>query len=50
MAALARAGVAIKTLNLGLSAVPPSGQPAEVLDRIGLDAAGIAARVQAALG
>jgi transketolase len=49
MAALARAGVAIKTLNLGLSAVPPSGQPAEVLERIGLDAAGIASSVQAAL-
>jgi transketolase len=49
MAALARAGVAIRTLNLGLSAVPPSGQPAEVLERIGLDAAGIASSVQAAL-
>ena len=49
MAALARAGVAIATLNLGLSAVPPSGQPAEVLERLGLDAAGIAASVQAAL-
>ena len=49
MAALARAGVAIPTLNLGLSTVPPSGQPAEVLERLGLDAAGIAARVQAAL-
>ena len=50
MAALARAGVSIATLNLGLTAVPPSGQPAEVLERLGLDAAGIAARVQAALG
>jgi transketolase len=49
MAALARAGVAVPTLNLGLSAVPPSGQPGEVLERLGLDAAGIAARVQAAL-
>jgi transketolase len=50
MAALARAGVAIRTLNLGLSAVPPSGQPGEVLERLGLDAAGIASRVKAALG
>ena len=49
MAALARAGVAIASLNLGLAAVPPSGQPAEVLDRLGLDAAGIAKSVQAAL-
>ena len=48
MAALARAGVAIPTLNLGLSAVPPSGQPGEVLERLGLDAKGIAAGVQAA--
>ena len=47
--ALARAGVAIPTLNLGLAAVPPSGQPAEVLERLGLDAAGIARSVQAAL-
>jgi len=50
MAALARAGVSIPTLNLGLSSVPPSGQPAEVLERVGLDAAGIAASIQAALG
>ena len=50
MAALARAGVSIKTLNLGLSAVPPSGQPAEVLERLGLDAAGIAESVRRALG
>ena len=49
MAALARAGVSIPTLNLGLDAVPPSGQPAEVLQRLGLDAAGIADSVQAAL-
>ena len=49
MAALARAGVAIPTLNLGLAAVPPSGQPAEVLERLGLDAAGIAASVAKAL-
>ena len=49
MAALARAGVAIATLNLGLSDIPPSGQPGEVLDRLGLDASGIAAKVQAAL-
>ena len=50
LAAVARAGVAIPTLNLGLSAVPPSGQPGEVLERLGLDAAGIASSVQAALG
>ena len=49
MAALARAGVSIPTLYLGLSDVPPSGQPGEVLDRLGLDAAGIASAVQAAL-
>ena len=49
MAALARAGVSIPTLNLGVSAVPPSGQPGEVLERLGLDAAGIAASVQSAL-
>ncbi len=49
MAALARAGVASPTLNLGLSSVPPSGQPGEVLERLGLDAAGIASSVQAAL-
>ena len=49
MAALARAGVSVPTLNLGLSAVPPSGQPGEVLERLGLDAAGIAASVQVAL-
>ncbi len=49
MAALARAGVAIPTLNLGLSAVPPSGQPGEVLERVGLDAAGIAGAVKRAL-
>ena len=50
MAALARAGVSVPTLNLGLSKVPPSGQPAEVLERLGLDAAGIAASVKKALG
>ena len=50
MAALALAGVAIPTLQLGLTKVPPSGQPAEVLARLGLDAAGIAASVKAALG
>ncbi|HEY5411685.1 MAG TPA: transketolase C-terminal domain-containing protein, partial [Caulobacteraceae bacterium] len=50
MAALARAGVSIPTLNLGLKAVPPSGQPAEVLQRLGLDAAGIASSVRKALG
>jgi len=50
LAALARTGVSIPTLQLGLTAVPPSGQPAEVLERLGLDAAGIAAKVRAALG
>lgn len=49
LAALERAGVAIRTLNLGLSAVPPSGQPGEVLERLGLDSAGIAASVRRAL-
>ncbi len=37
-------------LQLGLTDVPPSGQPAEVLERVHLDAAGIAAAVRAALG
>ncbi len=50
MAAAARAGVSIPTLNLGLKAVPPSGQPGEVLERLGLDAAGIAAQIRGALG
>ena len=50
LAAAARAGVKVKALQLGLASVPPSGQPAEVLERLGLDAAGIAARVKAALG
>ena len=50
LAALARAGVAVPTLQLGLSAVPPSGQPGEVLQRVGLDAAGIAEAIAARLG
>jgi len=49
LAALAGAGVSIPTLRLGLTDVPPSGQPAEVLGRLGLDAAGIARQVAAAL-
>ncbi len=49
LAALASQGVSIATLRLGLNGVPPSGQPAEVLERVGLDAAGIAASVGAAL-
>ena len=49
LAALARAGVAIPTLTLGVNGVPPSGQPGEVLERLGLDAAGIAAMVGGAL-
>jgi transketolase len=49
LAALARAGAGVATLQLGLSSVPPSGQPAEVLARLGLDAAGIAARIRSAL-
>ena len=50
LAALARAGLAMPVLQLGLTDVPPSGQPAEVLERVHLDAAGIAAAVRAALG
>ena len=49
LAALARAEVAIPTLTLGVNGVPPSGQPGEVLERLGLDAAGIAALVRGAL-
>ena len=49
LAALARSGVSISTLQLGLTAVPPSGQPGEVLERLGLDAAGIAAKVASSL-
>ena len=49
MAALARTGVSIPTLNLGLEGVPPSGQPGEVLQRLGLDANGLATRISAAL-
>lgn len=36
-------------LSIGLDAVPPSGQSGEVLARVGLDAAGIAAAVKKAL-
>ncbi len=49
MAALASTGVSIATLNLGLTAVPPSGQPGEVLERLGLDAASLAVRISAEL-
>lgn len=49
LAALARAGRAVPALELGLWDIPPCGQPAEVLQRLGLDAAGIAASVRAAL-
>ena len=49
LAALARSRVAIATLQLGLTDVPPSGQPGEVLHRLGLDGAGIAAAVARAL-
>jgi len=49
MAALASRKVSIPTLNLGLDGVPPSGQPGEVLQRLGLDAASLAMRISAAL-
>jgi transketolase len=49
LAALARAGSAAPTLQLGLDAVPPSGQPGEVLASLGLDAQGLATRISAAL-
>ena len=49
LAALARGEISIPTLQLGLVAVPPSGQPGEVLERLGLDAAGIAAKVAGSL-
>ena len=50
LAALARSGAVIRTLQLGLTAVPPSGQPGEVLERLGLDASGLATRISATLG
>ena len=49
LAALGRRGVSIPTLSLGVNGVPPSGQPGEVLERLGLDAAGIASQVRTAL-
>jgi transketolase len=49
LAALARTGLAVSALELGLWDVPPCGQPAEVLARLGLDAVGIARSVRAAL-
>ena len=50
LAALARAGRAVPALELGLWDVPPCGQPGEVLQRLGLGAAGIARSIMAALG
>jgi transketolase len=50
LAALAKNGVPVTTLSLGLTSVPPCGQPAEVLAALGLDAAGIAESVRSALG
>ena len=50
LAALASSGASIKTLQLGMTGVPPSGQPGEVLERLRLDAKGIAAGVREALG
>jgi transketolase len=47
LAALVRAGLSVPALELGLWDVPPCGQPAEVLARLGLDAAGIARSIQA---
>lgn len=49
LAALARAGRAMPVIQLGLHDVPPCGQPAEVLERLGLDAEGIARAVKAKL-
>ena len=49
MSALASTGRAVKTLKLGLTSVPPSGQPGEVLGAIGLDAAGISRSIRNAL-
>jgi transketolase len=49
IAALATGPRSIRTLRLGLADVPPCGQPADVLQALGLDAAGIAAAVRAAL-
>jgi transketolase len=50
LAALARAGRALPVLQLGLHDVPPCGQPAEVLERLGLDAEAIARAVRSKLG
>ena len=49
LAALAAQQVSLPNVQLGLDAVPPSGQPAEVIARLGLDAAGIAAAVRRVL-
>ena len=49
MSALASTGRAVKTLKLGLTSVPPSGQPGEVLAAIGLDAAGISRSIRNAI-
>lgn len=50
LAALARAGIAMPVVQLGLTDVPPCGQPGEVLQRLGLDAEGIVRSVREALG
>jgi transketolase len=50
LAALARGGRAMPVLQLGLRDIPPCGQPGEVLERLGLDAAGIVRSVKAKLG
>jgi transketolase len=49
LAAVAELGLSVRTLRLGLADVPPSGQPAETLTRLGLDARGLAAAVRSAL-
>jgi transketolase len=49
LAALAALGSDTPTLTLGLRSVPPSGQPAEVLASLGLDASGIARKISDAL-
>jgi transketolase len=50
LAAMAARRLVLPSVQLGLDAVPPSGQPAEVLARLGLDAAGIAAAVRRLVG
>jgi len=50
LATLAMSGLSLPVVQLGLDGVPPSGQPAEVIARLGLDADGIAAAVRGVLG